>query len=295
LTPRMWSLLEIMRQFDTWRFAEIVHELSKWYWIAVKRSADGDIDPTVVEEIKDLVGRYHKHCEYLQLRASVARIEGPLHDALVAYGAITWDALKSEFRVLWDALGPELSDRRFVAVTESKAKLLDAMEPPSNLDYRGREKDHIIIEPNHWKVIWTEFPPAKRDVQEAVYCYVLERDTATVFHAMRVAEHGLRSLARRLHVALTHKGRHQPIEFADWEKVIDGIKVKIAASRQLSKGPKQVRKLELYSDMADHCVFMKDIWRNNVSHARKPYKSSEALSVLERVRDFMLFLAKNFR
>ena len=55
----------------------------------------------------------------------------------------------------------------------------------------------------------------------------------------------------------------------------------------MPKGPKRQEKLELLSDAADHCVFMKDIWRNSVSHTRNPYKKSEAIAALDRVRDFM--------
>jgi hypothetical protein len=38
---------------------------------------------------------------------------------------------------------------------------------------------------------------------------------------------------------------------------------------------------------------MKDIWRNNVSHAQAPYIETEAVNVLSRVISFMEFLAKH--
>ena len=95
---------------------------------------------------------------------------------------------------------------------------------------------------------------------------------------MRAAEHGLRMLARKLKVKLTHKGKTQPVEYADWEKVIAAIKDKITAARALPHGPKRQERLENLSDAADHCVFMKDIWRNNISHTRKPYTSAEAIA-----------------
>jgi len=37
---------------------------------------------------------------------------------------------------------------------------------------------------------------------------------------------------------------------------------------------------------------MKDIWRNNMAHTRKPYNQTEAVGVMERVREFMQFLGK---
>jgi hypothetical protein len=122
---------------------------------------------------------------------------------------------------------------------------------------------------------------------------LLEQDTASVFHLMRAAEFGLRALARKLRVKITHKGKNCPIEYGDWEKVITEIKNKIASSRTLPAGSKRQAKLEFYSDAADHCVFMKDIWRNNVSHTRRTYSDPEALAVLSRVKGFMDFLFAN--
>ena len=74
------------------------------------------------------------------------------------------------------------------------------------------------------------FPKAIEDIRQAGNCMVAECGTAAVFHLMRVAEHGLRKLATRLHVKLTHKGSNHPIEFADWDKVITGIRNEITKS-----------------------------------------------------------------
>lgn len=138
------------------------------------------------------------------------------------------------------------------------------------------------------------FPGARQDIKDAGNCIAASLDTAAVFHLMRVAEHGLRALARRLRVRIRHKGQPCPLELGDWEQVITEIRNKIAAIRQLPKGSKQRKeKLELYSDAADHCTFMKDIWRNNMSHTRNAYKQSEAIAILERVCDFMQFLGRS--
>jgi hypothetical protein len=136
------------------------------------------------------------------------------------------------------------------------------------------------------------FPSAATDAEESGKCLALDRPTACVFHLMRVAEHGLRRLARKLRVQLTHRGLRHPIEFADWEKVIIGCNNRIAAARTLPLGKKRQAQLDMYSDAADHCTYMKDIWRNNVSHARKPYSPTEAKGSMERVGGFMTFLAR---
>lgn len=112
---------------------------------------------------------------------------------------------------------------------------------------------------------------------------------------MRVSEHGLRQLARRLHVTLMDRGKRQPLEFADWNKLIIGIKNKISEARKLSAGSKKQYQIDLWSDAADHCEYMKDIWRNAVSHTRRSYSDTDALGAYERVREFMSFLAKSLK
>jgi hypothetical protein len=141
-------------------------------------------------------------------------------------------------------------------------------------------------------LVFDTFPEARQDLKDAGNCLAASLATASVFHLMRVAEYGLRRLAKKLRVKLTHSGRPMPIEFGDWNTIITGIKNKITVVRRTRSGPKRQAKLEAYSNAADHCEYMKDIWRNSMAHSRKPYKDTEAVGVLERVRDFMQFLSK---
>ena len=137
------------------------------------------------------------------------------------------------------------------------------------------------------------FSSACVDIKEAGNCLAAECYTAAVFHLMRVSEYGLRKMATKLRVRLIESGKHQPLEFATWDKVITGCRNKIATARKLPQGPKRERRMQIFSQAADHCEYMKDIWRNEVSHARKPYSKHDAMGVLERVRAFMVFLASH--
>jgi len=143
--------------------------------------------------------------------------------------------------------------------------------------------------------VYEKFETARQDIKDAGNSLAASLPTASVFHSMRVAEHGLRALAKKMRVTISHRGKACPLEFGDWNTVITGIKNKISEVRKLSAGPKRREKLEAYSNAADHCEYMKDIWRNNLSHAGKPYTDPEAIGVLERVRDFMVFLGKALR
>ena len=135
------------------------------------------------------------------------------------------------------------------------------------------------------------FPEATADTESAIECYALEQPTAAVFHMMRMAEHGLRAIAKKVGVRLTDKGKPQPLEYATWDKVITAINNKIAAARLLPQGPKKNQKLRFYSDAAENCTYIRDLWRNETSHTRKRYNSAEAWGVINRVRDFMELLA----
>jgi hypothetical protein len=130
------------------------------------------------------------------------------------------------------------------------------------------------------------------EMTEAGNCYASGRWTACVFHAMRVAEHGLRRLARRLRVTIKSKGKTCPLEYGDWEQVITATRNKITELRKLPRGPKREDQLQFYSDMASHGEYIKDIWRNETSHTRRQYNQSESLAALKRVEDFVRPLAK---
>lgn len=168
-----------------------------------------------------------------------------------------------------------------IVIVLSKRKF--AYIPPPNDQYFEKEK-------LFGAEVYEKFEDARQDLKDAGNCLAASLPTASVFHLMRVAEHGLRKLARKLRVRLTHTGKPCPVEFGDWEKIITAIRNKITEARKLPAGPKRQAKLEAYSNAADHCEYMRDIWRNNMAHTRKPYLDAEALGVLERVRDFMIFL-----
>jgi hypothetical protein len=133
-----------------------------------------------------------------------------------------------------------------------------------------------------------EFPEAARiEALEAGNCFAAGRWTACVFHSMRVAEYGLRKLAKTLKVEINDKGKRCPIEYGDWDKVITAIRNKLSDLRKVSAGPKKAGLLSSYSNIVDHCEYMKDIWRNEVSHTRRLWDKTESLGVMTRVREFI--------
>lgn len=134
-----------------------------------------------------------------------------------------------------------------------------------------------------WKDDWgpvpKSFPSAEGDIVAGVDLWALGHSTASVFHFMRVLEHGLRALANEF-------GRNFDVH--NWQVIIDQIEAEIRAlGKTLPAGIPKSERLQFLSEAAKEFVYFKDGWRNYVSHNRATYDEHQARSVLEHVRSFM--------
>src|SRR5260370_27264994 len=109
------------------------------------------------------------------------------------------------------------------------------------------------------EAVYDVIPTARQDIRDAGNCLAFELHTACVFHLMRAAEHGLRKLARRLRVVVFHNKRPSALEESDWNKIIEAVKAKLQQSHQIGSKPLQRTRVKLYSHLADHCLFIKNI------------------------------------
>jgi hypothetical protein len=163
-------------------------------------------------------------------------------------------------------LQAELQFSMFVAIGETKTAYFQQNEP-----LFGTEVADI-------------FPDASRDIFAAGRSYAFELWTATVFHLMRVLEHGLRPMAKRFDV---------PFTVDSWHKVVKGIEDGLTDLRNKPGLSDQERnEITYYSDAAAQFRHFKDAWRNHVSHSREHYDEADAEKVMTHVREFMQHLAK---
>lgn len=153
-------------------------------------------------------------------------------------------------------------------------------------DDRYFEQDQLFGEG-----VYNKIPDARQDIKDAGNSMAVGLYTACVFHLMRVSEHGLRKLARRLKVTLLHNQKPSPLKEEDWDKIITGIEGKIAAARQISLKAKKRERLKLYSELAQHSRYIRDIFRNDVSHTGDSYNGPDAKAAWSRVRPFMQLIA----
>jgi hypothetical protein len=137
-----------------------------------------------------------------------------------------------------------------------------------------------------WAPTFQSFPSGqvKTEVDAGVDCYALGQPTAAIFHFMRVAEFGLRALARERRVRLP---RNKPIEWGMWAEIINQIETAKKKIEQKRAGPKKDSALDFYSGAIAHFNGFKDQYRNNVMHVRKAYEPFEAEIAMRQVRDFM--------
>lgn len=150
------------------------------------------------------------------------------------------------------------------------------------------EHKWMFLEPERWfgEQMATRFSDALIDMRDAAKCFALSQWTATVFHAMRVLEHGLRALAARLNVTFT-----VPIELEQWRNIIDRIEKEIRQQEAQPKSTERSKELQFCAECASHFWYFKEAWRNHVSHSRVNYDPAQAERVLWHVRDFMRALA----
>ena len=184
--------------------------------------------------------------------------------------------LHARLKAILKAVERNLDDRKFMYVPANQAPYWN------NFFWLGKD---FPIAFSH---------PAKKEATELGSCITAGRWTACVFHSMRLAEHGLRKLAKSVNVTLKDRGKVHPVEFADWNKIITSIRARIAKIRTLPVGPKKEKELQFYSDCNDHCEYMKDIWRNEVAHTRRFYDKEEAFGVVNRTKEFIQLLSKYY-
>lgn len=170
--------------------------------------------------------------------------------------------LKAGFDELDNRLDDELDRRSFFVLPENKDAYFSPKEPLWGPDFQAG------------------FQSGALDLDEAAKCFALGRYTATAFHAMRVAEIGVRAIARSL-------GIPDPIKPAqrNWGDVLRVIKGEIdqrwpAAQRMSGDG-------HVFEALYASLDAMKNPWRNATMHVEATYAEEDARAIFDAVGAFM--------
>jgi hypothetical protein len=133
---------------------------------------------------------------------------------------------------------------------------------------------------------------ARQEIKDSGNCFAAELYTACVFHLIRILEHGLRSIANATNVVITDKKQVIPLEYGDWNKVLDAIDGKITAARALPNNAAKGDLIKRYSEASDRLMWARDQWRNDIAHTRTRFSLDGAKDVFERTKSLMQFLAE---
>jgi hypothetical protein len=172
----------------------------------------------------------------------------------------------NEIKVLREALKHDLSECMFYHYPKGKLDTLMKFYP-------------------NWDRVNTAFPLVKAEALAATDCYALGHNTASVFHIIRVAEHGLRAVAKERRINLPRK---KPIDWATWQEVIKelGNEVK-KIGENAAAGSAKDNALSFYSGALADLNAFKDEYRNQVMHVRQDYDDLQAFRALTKVQSFM--------
>lgn len=165
--------------------------------------------------------------------------------------------------------------------------LLQAIEDDIRLEYffhYRRDRGVLLLTwRGHWGTTTTAFPSAVNEIEEGIDCYGLEHNAACVFHMMRVAELGMRALARERGVSFPN----HPLEWAEWENVIDQIDFKAkTATAGMPRGPQRDAARAFYTAAVAQLRAFKET-RNRIMHMRGSFDELDAQRAINQVRDFM--------
>ena len=180
-------------------------------------------------------------------------------------GEISIHDFLSEVRVLRETFEQNLQFRHFYRYPQAKAMMVAMAEP-------------------EWKRITDAFPDLKEDAMAAVDCFALGHPTASVFHSMRVAEHGLRALAKERKIQLP---KNKPVEWGTWREIIRKLDDEIKIVNGKKAGKAKDAALEFYSGARADLNGFKDEYRNLVMHVRAKYDELEARRAILKVHEFM--------
>jgi hypothetical protein len=173
---------------------------------------------------------------------------------------------RTEIRVLRDALKDDLVECHFYHYPRSKL-------------------DVLMKFLSAWNGIAEAFPLVKLEALAATDCYALGHNTACVFHIMRVAEYGLRALARERKIQLPRK---KPVDWGTWQELLRELtKEATKIGETASPGSAKDNALSFYSGAISDLNAFKDEYRNQVMHVRKEYDEHQALRSLVKVHAFM--------
>lgn len=244
-------------------------ELHPWIaWLVNKRNSKRDSEKTLDQFLQKEVGILRNIREGMRNMGLVSSVD-QIDRILSSFdrGQLNYKQYVEMQRQLHDRMEDELERGQFFMVL------------PPKVTYYSEAATKLGEEVNK------AFPSAQPDIEHAAKCYAFGRNTAAVFHLMRVMEVGLRALENSL-----KDPSIDPKNNPNWGTILrrcdDELKLP-SPKRSFDWAADE----QFYCDATANLRAVKDAWRNPTMHVERDYDDDEALDIFNAVRGFMRQLA----
>lgn len=270
------TLLDFMKQLDlatAFRFGtSLGHLTSAFNPVNIKFSGSPDeiIIPALRETFKRHYGDIVEFCKAFDLPVSIAcgkEILGLLENENTSTGK--W--LHEPTGELGKRIRVELESKTFFYIPQENARFY---QNPFD----------------KWTEACSAFASAIFDIEEGSKCLALHRNTACVFHLMRVMGAGVTALGKSLNEPTLDASRN-----LTWDNVLSRC-VKELGEKFAGKSSEWQSDKEFYAKATHTLLAVKDAWRNpNVHEVGSKYTDEETSEIYDAVRSFMRQIAKKLK
>lgn len=273
---RIWSLLEL-HELQARKLLDIGAMLQSFYTVP-DAEAGMELDDAMSSRWNVDLFKLKKDCDELGLEHTGVLAESYLLE--YASSSRTFADLKRSVSALNAKLVEELEKHLFLQLD------------PERIKYWRATPEAFAADPVFGRKVAELFSSTNDDAREAGTCFAVHRNTACVFHCMRVLERGLRAFAAEVALATSVPVvLPVPFEYQEWHTIIERVEREIKILEKRPRTKEKADTLKFYSEAGSQFFFFKNAWRNHVSHARESYGDEEAKTVFEHVDAFMNYLA----
>lgn len=196
---------------------------------------------------------------------------------------LTMSAYSAERILLYLKENPKVDKKLEELIKDFNTRFQDELNS-RHVIILAQDKDHYYNpdEPIIDKIILDKFPDIIEDISEAGNCYALNRNTACVFHLMRILEKAVQKLAISLDLStiLTCD--------KEWQIIINDIRGQLKTKYPKHADTERIK----YENTLGHLETIKIAWRNPTMHPKATYTEEEAKALLSAVEIFLKDLVK---
>lgn len=248
-----------MREFSTPNFFAFAQRLNGVEWAAfhAKGQRTGPLGADDITAIRQNLAQCREVATFFWLPVTeqkIQRVEAALEQSC------TDDTVQSLTKILNETITDELQGRLVFFMPAGRAVRY----------YAGA---NLLGE-----AVAARFPSLTTDIGEAGKCLSMTRNTAAVFHLMRVMEAGVREFANALGIKFTKPRTWQPML--------------TEAHAAINKLPGIDPRKPKFQAVVTHLHSVREAWRNPVMHPAPTYADDDAERVLSATKAFMEELAK---